>query len=285
MGKIEKEKIQFNAPSSISITEEDGPETYPLHWHNAAEFTLVLKDGCKYRVNDVLYELSAGDILLVWPQQIHETLNSPHGSAIFIQFPAAIIENNLDLVSISRFLFSYRHISAKDAPQLSAAISEKFFEIKKIHNSSDPLSETRCKLCIYDILLKIGEYVISENKKISASTESSGAGWNYIHAACNYIVDNADDDISQKDVADYVGLSTFYFSKLFKQYMHMSFPAYLSNIRVKNAASLLLDESLSVTECAFLAGFQSTTTFNKAFLAITGYSPRDYRKLNGDTTG
>ncbi|MBO7356271.1 MAG: AraC family transcriptional regulator, partial [Lachnospiraceae bacterium] len=30
---------------------------------------------------------------------------------------------------------------------------------------------------------------------------------------------------------------------------------------------------------AFMAGFQSTTTFNKVFRDITGYSPRDYRKL------
>ncbi len=279
MADITKEKIEFNAPSSISVTEDDGPETYPLHWHNAAEFTLILKDGCRYRVNDTTYELNAGDVLLVWPQQIHATIHSPHKSAIFIQFPAAIIENNLDLVSISRFLFAYRHISSKDAPVLTTMIRDKFFEIKEIHNSSDPLAETRCKLCIYEILLWIGEYVISENKKIMDSATDSGTGWKYIHTACNYIVDNSADDITQADVAKYIGISTFYFSKLFKQYMHMSFPAYLSNIRVKSAASLLLDENLTITECAYKSGFQSTTTFNKAFLSITGYSPRDYRKL------
>lgn len=279
MANIKKEKIQFNAPSSISVTENEGPETYPLHWHNAAEFTLVLRDGCKYRVNDTVYELGAGDILLMWPQQIHATIHSPHESAIFIQFPAAIIENNLDLVSISRFLFTCVHISAKKSPALAGMIRDKFFEIKEIHNSSELLSETRCKLCIYEILLRIGEYVISENREMIDSSRDSGAGWKYIHSACNYIVDNAADDLTQADVARYIGISTFYFSKLFKQYMHMSFPAYLSNIRVKSAASLLLDENLSITECAYKSGFQSTTTFNKAFLSITGYSPRDYRKL------
>jgi transcriptional regulator GlxA family with amidase domain len=61
--------------------------------------------------------------------------------------------------------------------------------------------------------------------------------------------------------------------------MHMSFPSYLSGIRVKSAASLLLDDDLSITECAFRAGFQSTTAFNKTFHDVTGYSPREYRKL------
>ena len=59
----------------------------------------------------------------------------------------------------------------------------------------------------------------------------------------------------------------------------MSFPSYLANIRVKKAASLLLNDDLSITDCASLAGFQSTSSFNKAFHDITGYSPRDYRKL------
>jgi AraC-like DNA-binding protein len=280
MGNVEKEKIQFNSPSSISITEEDGPEKYPLHWHNAAEFTLVLKDGCQYRVNDTFYELSAGDVLFVWPHQIHETIHSPHGSAIFIQFPSDIIENNLDLVYISRFLFAFKHLSAKDNPELSTYVSDKFFEIKKIHNSTDPLSETKCKMCIYDILLSVGEYVIAERKRDMGSLGDSGSGWPYIRAACRFIVENSSDDLTQADVADHVGLSTFYFSKLFKQYMHMSFPTYLSNIRVKRAATLLIEEDMSITECAFLSGFQSTTTFNKAFFSITGYSPREYRKLH-----
>ena len=134
-------------------------------------------------------------------------------------------------------------------------------------------------MCIYDALLKIGEYVMAENEKDDMSEKKSGSGWNYIHAACNYIAEKSAENITQAEGAGYVGLSTFYFSKLFKQCMHISFPAYLSNIRVRRAASLLLNKDLSITECAFLARFQSTTAFNKAFHDITGYSPRDFRKL------
>ena len=277
--KIVKEKLQFNSPSTIHVTYENGPESFPLHWHSAAEFTLILKDGCKYRVNDTPYELNVGDILLVWPQQIHETVHIPKKGALFIQFPSIILENNLDLVSISRFLFECNLISADKNPELAGFIKDKILDIQKIHNSSDPLSETRCKLCIYDILLKIGEYTISLAKKRMNLSEGAGSGWSYIHNACTYIVENSAENISQTDVAGHIGLSTFYFSKLFKQYMHISFPAYLSRVRVKKAASLLQDKDLSITECAFMSGFQSTTTFNKAFHDITGYSPRDYRKL------
>ena len=277
--KTFREKIQFNTPSAIFFTDEEGPESYPLHWHNAAEFTLILKDGCKYRVNDNLYELNTGDVLLAWPQQIHGTVHIPRRGALFIQFPSSILENNLDLVSISRFLYECHRISAEENPELATFIKNKILDIQKIHNSSDPLAETKCKLCIYDILFKIGEYSISMAKKRVISNEGTGGSWNYIHNACTYIVENSAEDITQVDVANHIGISSFYLSKLFKQYMHMSFPTYLSNIRVKKAASLLLNDNLTITEVAFLSGFQSTTTFNKAFHDITGYSPRDYRKL------
>ncbi|MCR4960259.1 MAG: AraC family transcriptional regulator [Lachnospiraceae bacterium] len=279
MTEIRKENIQFQWPASISVTDTNSPETFPPHWHSAAEFTLALKSGCKYRVNDTLYELNAGDVLLVWPRQVHETIEVPEGAVVFVQFSSAIIESNLDLVSISRFLHECNRIESKKYPDLCAYLAENILNIQKFYRSSDPLTETRCKQCVYNSLLKIGEHVLGENKNLYTSDDESGAGWKYIHAACNFIMEKSSENLTQAIVADHVGLSTFYFSKLFKKYMHISFPAYLSNIRVKSATSLLLNKDLSITECAFMAGFQSTTAFNRAFHDITGYSPREYRKL------
>lgn len=279
MGAEAKETIHFNTSTSIIFNYEESPETYPLHWHNAAEFTVAMKDGCKYCIGDTIYELSAGDILLAWPHQIHGTVKIPQNSVVFIQFPSTILENNLDLVSVSRFLYEFHHVSAKDDPALAKFIRDRIGRLKEIHDQADHFAETRCKLCIGEILLKIAEHVMSENKDITELEDSSRTGWKYIHSACNYIVENVTGELTQTQVAEYVGLSTFYFSKLFKQYMHMTFPAYLSSLRVKSATSLLLDKSLSITDCAFMSGFQSTTTFNKVFRDITGYSPREFRKL------
>ena len=279
MENLYKEFIKFDTVSSVSVTDVSVPGSYHAHWHNAAEFTVALKDGCVYKINDETFELMAGDVLLAWPQQIHETISIPSNGAMFTQFSAVIIENNLDLVAISRFLYNFKYISVKEYPELARYIADSINEIKKIHSSSDSLAETRCKLCIYNILIKIAEQVISQINYNSNDKLESDASWKYIQAACTYIIENSSDDISQKDVADFVGLSSFYLSKLFKRYMNMSFPVYLSNIRVQAAAKLLMDKSISITDCAFLAGFQSTTAFNKAFHEITGYSPRDYRKL------
>ncbi|MBO4610420.1 MAG: helix-turn-helix transcriptional regulator [Lachnospiraceae bacterium] len=279
MERNSKETIIFDTASSVQVTRDQTPEIFPPHWHNAAEFTVALKDGCRYKVGDTSYKLNTGDILLVWPGQIHETVKIPSKGAVFIQFSALILENNMDLLSISGFLYDHHLISASENPKLAKYISGKISEIEKIHSSGDPFSETKCKGKIYEILLKLGEIVVTETGYDSNTDDPSKSGWQYIHAACNYIAENSANDISQTIVADHIGISTFYFSKLFKQYMHTSFPAYLASIRVKSASSLLMDKNLSITDCAFMSGFQSTTTFNKVFREVTGYSPRDYRKL------
>lgn len=279
MIKNSQENIDFNSPSVITVVDRNSPEFFPAHWHNAAEFSVALKDNIRYRVRDKIYDLNAGDLLLVWPRQIHEILKSPAGGVLFTQFPSSIIENNLDLVSVSGFLYDHIYVSAKNDPSLASFITEKIYEMKSLHNSPDPLSETKCKICIYEILAKIGAYAIEEKKNAITPDKMSGASWDYIHKACTFISENATEDLTQSLVADHLGLSTYYFSKLFNAYMHMSFPAYLSNIRVKKAAALLMDEQLSVTQCAFMSGFQSTTAFNKAFREITGHSPREYRKM------
>lgn len=120
-----------------------------------------------------------------------------------------------------------------------------------------------------------------QEKKDSLSLSSySEASWEYVRSACSYIADHSTEDISQSHVSKVIGLSPYYFSKLFKEYTQMSFPEYISRIRVQNAVTLLSDNKLSVTDCAFMSGFQSTTTFNKVFLKLIGCTPREFRKLH-----
>ncbi|MBR4759595.1 MAG: helix-turn-helix transcriptional regulator [Lachnospiraceae bacterium] len=279
MKESNREIIPFNMLSVITVPDEDTPAKFPAHWHNAAEFVVARKDGCKYRINDEIYTLASGDVLLIWPHQIHEIVSIPPSGASFMQFSAELIENHPDLLSVTGFLYDLNLLSNKELPQLTAFIADHIYAIKKIHAASDPLAGTRSRLRIYEMLLQIGDYCIAKNKESGEITDGADTSWQYIHAACRYIAENAAENLTQAEVAEKIGLSTYYFSKLFNRYMHESFPAYLAGLRVRKATGFLLDPTLSITECAFMAGFQSTTAFNKAFHDITGYAPREYRKL------
>ena len=278
--KIEKEIIKYPSMHGISITEKDIPTSFPAHWHNAAEFMVFLKDGASYQIGNTVYRPKAGDILFVWPRELHIISHMPKNGVFFIQFASDIIESNQDLVSASVFLTSLHLLSSAKNPLLAEEIRNKIYEIRDIYKAQSYFSETRCKRSIYELLTIIGDYVLQERYVASYPERFSDASLEYIRSACSYIAAHSSEDISQSQVANLIGLSSSYFSKLFKKYTQRSFPMYLSEIRVQNAIHLLANEQLTITECAFQAGFQSTTAFNKVFHETTGYSPRDYRKLH-----
>lgn len=276
---MEREIIRYPNVSGVSFTERDIPSVFPPHWHNAAEFITVLKKGCQYRIDGTLYEPEAGDILLIWPRELHELIRIPDESVVFVQFSSYLIESNNDLVASSYFINKCHIIKGKENPELTENIRDLIYKIRDVNSKKEYFIETKSKILVYQALLLVGEYVMKEIKESLGGRKFSNKLWDYIRYACSYIAEHSTENISQAEVAQRTGLSQYYFSKLFKEYTKMSFPSYLAGIRVQNAINLLAQESMSVTDCAFEAGFQSTTTFNKMFREFTGRSPRDYRKL------
>lgn len=275
-----REIIAYEAMSGISVTHENAPCRYPAHWHNSAEFTVALKDGCRYMIGDKEYKAMSGDIILAWPREIHEIISVPKGGNMFIQFAPYLLENNTDLISVSRILTRCHIIRSAREPELTRCIKDKILLIEEEYHKHEQLSETRCKVITGEIILLVAEYAIREHKEQFGSENSSDLAWGHIRSICNYIAEHSSDDLTESDVASAVGLSRHYFSRLFAQYMQTSFPAYLSAVRVRTALRLLADEDLSITQCAYDSGFQSTTTFNRVFKEATGYSPREWRKLH-----
>ncbi|MBO5609578.1 MAG: helix-turn-helix transcriptional regulator [Eubacterium sp.] len=277
---MDKEIIKYSYIHGVTIADGDTPTVFPSHWHNSAEFILTNKKGCVIKIGEETYYPEAGDIVFVWPRELHEIKKSPEKGYTLLQFSPSLIENNTDIATAARFLKKCHHISKKEETELSKAISSYMNELMDIYYNKQYFVETRCKILIYNILLLIGENVMQEHKELIGNEKFSDKSWEYIRSACGYISEHSSEELSQTEVADAVGLSPYYFSKLFKDYTQMTFPAYLANIRVQNAINLLEDKKLSITECAFSAGFQSTTTFNKIFREATGCTPREYRNLH-----
>jgi AraC-like DNA-binding protein len=72
-------------------------------------------------------------------------------------------------------------------------------------------------------------------------------------------------------------VSTFYFCKVFRKAVGITFTDCLGRIRVEQAKRLLLNPHLRVSEIAYAVGFQSLTHFNRMFRQLTGESPTRFR--------
>lgn len=86
------------------------------------------------------------------------------------------------------------------------------------------------------------------------------------------------DGISEAQVAEEVGLSQAYFSRLFKQRTGENFSAVLSNIRLECARSLMDQGIKDLNEIAGKSGFVSGRYLDTVFKQTYGYSAAQYRR-------
>ena len=278
----QQENIQFGSVRDFAAAMPVHQKRYATHWHDAAEFVLALMDGCIYRVYGMEYRLSSGDVLLIWPRELHELVSTPEGGTLIVQFSASLLESHRDLAVSARMLTPLRLIPCAAQKELAGLLSGRMRQALSIYTSGDFFRETRCKLLVYEMLLALAEQ--SDRAKIhnSGIANFSSEAWARVRRACAYIDAHCTEDLRQRDVADAVNLSPCYFSRLFRRYVQASFPEYLARVRVHEAERLLLKSDLPITECAYQAGFQSITVFNKCFLEITGNTPREYRRRYQD---
>jgi len=80
------------------------------------------------------------------------------------------------------------------------------------------------------------------------------------------------------DLAERIGMSPDYFSRVFKEVTGWSPMDYFQRRRIQHASWLLLNANRSVTEVAHALGFFDSAHFSRLFKRHQGLSPRAYRK-------
>jgi AraC-like DNA-binding protein len=80
------------------------------------------------------------------------------------------------------------------------------------------------------------------------------------------------------ELAVYAGMSPTKLKRLFKQIFGNSIFNYYQDFRMKEAAHLLKDEKLSVSDAGYRLGFTNLSHFSKVFAAHTGMKPKQYSR-------
>ena len=97
--------------------------------------------------------------------------------------------------------------------------------------------------------------------------------------AALWIEANASEAVDLEQVASQVGLSRFHFLRLFAKVLGVTPHQHLVRARLRHAARLLADDTRTVTDVAFEAGFGDLSNFVRTFRRAAGISPRRFRRL------
>ena len=150
-------------------------------------------------------------------------------------------------------------------PELFDDINSRLEEMYKTREENDLGADMRRTAHIYAILGALLRQGTSTDKYSS------------VQKAIGYIEANYHKDISVATLAAEIGLDRSYFSTLFKSQTGTSPHEYLTQLRVKKAASLLRESAYSVSEISEAVGFDSGN-FSRSFKQIVGMTPLEYRK-------
>lgn len=99
-----------------------------------------------------------------------------------------------------------------------------------------------------------------------------------IFSMTHYIQEHLDEEISLKKLSEEFHLSANYVSQVFKNEIGVNYYAYVTNLRIEQAKSLLITTQKPVSEIAELVGFSDYRVFTKAFKKNEKVPPSQFRK-------
>jgi AraC-like DNA-binding protein len=101
------------------------------------------------------------------------------------------------------------------------------------------------------------------------------------HQALNsvmlYIEQHFRDSIDQRELAQRCGMTTFRFSRLFKEANGLGFTDYILDKRMNFAKELLDNSQMPITSIGYEAGFKDPSYFARAFKQFANCTPSEYR--------
>lgn len=94
----------------------------------------------------------------------------------------------------------------------------------------------------------------------------------------DYISDNLHEKLLVQDIADYVGCTVPYISRLFKKELNMPISSYVMQKKVEAAADMIHFSDYSALEISNYLNFSSQSYFIKQFRKYIGITPKEYRE-------
>jgi len=242
-----------------------------LHAHRDFEIGICLKNEGLFFINDKVLSFRKNDVSFIFPNQPHiaQSPNEIPSEWIFItaDLDRIFSDNDMLLAELYTAVLQLPSIISK-APDFSEIVK---LIVKELEEKGD-----NYQLIVKNLLSTLIIKLLRFKREGINRVVLSGA-YNSIAPALNYISKFYYEEISVAKMAQACYLSTSHFRVIFKKVTGLAPLQYLENIRMRMAKTLLRSTKLSVLEVAENTGYNSISSFNRAFKASFGVTPSGYR--------
>lgn len=252
------------------------------HHHHCYEIYYILQGTAKMSLAGKSFVLKKGQMMLIMPEMDHEVIYEPGVECQYF---------------VITFDFSSR--TGKDSKAYNVMLEryelDTFIRTLQVEDYYTCLDKYKCNKIIKEIQSELKNKNIGWNMKVLnlyfqfviSALRNISIGPNYppysresVNSAIEitkYMHEHFNEQITLKDVAENLNMTTRNASRLFKEYFGTTFGKVLSHFRYNYAKYYLSATDYSVEDIAKYVGFESSRTILKLFKANEGLTITQYR--------
>lgn len=247
--------------------------TMEFHAHDFLELYYFLDGSVTYYIEDQVYDLCPGDLLIIPAGKMHRPVIANEHAAYErmvlwitpqylqgIDSPAGDLQKNLQKVGEHGYCVPFRG----DETVFVTALLKKLLYMQK--------NDTAPKFCAGAVELYL--WTIFRSYGVIDTTHRNET--QIIPQVIRYITEHFSEPLTLEDIAAEFFVSKSYLNRHFKAYTNSTVYAYIMALRLTHARRMLR-EGIPAVEAGRECGFSDYSTFYKAFKTQTGLSPQQFK--------
>lgn len=258
--------------------------TIPWHWHEELEFNYAYKGSIVIETVNQIYTIQQGEAYFI-NTNIMNTKRKEEQSLTAVEH--AHLFHPILLTGHHRSIYESKYLNPVLKNQSIEVIiltkstesGKKFLEIlhtlTRLYNTENPEFQIR-NLLSQAWLVLVEEIEAQQRKNIFSISYAHERTKNIL----SFIHKHYSEKISIADISAYAKISTKECIRSFKNTFHQTPMDYLIHYRIEQAKKLLRETDESITNIAFMTGFNNSAYFGKTFKKYTGITPKGFRQLH-----
>jgi len=251
-----------------------------LHIHDALEIGCCLEGSGTFYVGSKILPFHAGDVTVITDREYHRCRSSPGTRSrwawFFLHPPRLLVPHATPALIWEPERFSGPQFRNVLTPAEHPAITQLAQQLIAEAGQTDAHVRTNLRAMCLVLLNNLHRRFPKPHRK--TKDDHSVRALARIAPALQLIAGHFDQPLTIPDLANACAMSLRNFQLHFTKLMGCSPQAHLVQSRIQAAAALLADPDRAITEIAFSCGFNTLSSFNRAFKAIHGTNPRAYRQ-------
>lgn len=249
---------------------------FDTHMHRTVEIFICLSGVITISVLGVPHAVNAGEYLLVFPNVLHSCDIPQDGPCSILQmhfYPESLPQlayqcsSSESCLILELALDKRKFFKGRSTPQLAACLEGVRAELANPQDGGRNMLEAY--LTLLNILLSRDLYDRAPRSQLYENR--------HLMRATIHINEHCTEKLTVGGVAEAVGISAGYLTRLFREELNLGVSTYITYVRISKAIDFMFaNPNYPLTSLALEMGFCSLQHFSKIFKDKMGVSPKKY---------